>query len=272
MSQVIENHEHPPIQLYFNSSKANIINSRGNLVYYLHNPISAGHDSIIYCNVLQITIPNTCYGITEDINDLLYVKFNNITHTYQIPYGNYTTDTLTTALDTLMSGDGFTITFSSLTNQFTFTHDTYAFEFMYEANAYSTALDVLGFEAATAVDSGVLLYLSSTSVVNLAGNTGFYVTCQNFSTNNVNFVNDTVGRNCNVLAKVPFSSESIQGGIEYYYNYSGFKSRLNCNKIDSFHFVLYQDDLDTEFVPLKDWSMVIELTFAHNPANNYMKA
>ncbi|MEY2702149.1 MAG: hypothetical protein RLY43_782 [Bacteroidota bacterium] len=289
MSNLIESHTKPPIQIFLKSDSANVTTSKGDLIYYLSQPLDAGNGGIIYANLQQLQIPNSTYSIRTGVNNTLYVyiddntsatEFENV-KTYTLSEGNYTVTELVTNLNTLMSGDNFTVTFDSNTLKLTFTHTTYDFLLMYgtydldlvDYTYNSNALELLGFEPETEYTSGTQTLTSST-MINLSGVASFYFTLQNVTTDNINMVNSTIGKNCNVLAKIPFSSKSISGGVEYYQNISGFKSRLNTHKIDSLHIKLYEDDLTTEFVPLKDWSAVIELTFVQdtNLHQNFIKA
>jgi hypothetical protein len=267
----VETHRKPPVQLFISSNSANVENSKGDLIYYFKNPIEAGQSNIIYANLQQVTMPNTQYNI-DSSNNLLWVYYDatDTNVSFTVTEGNYTASTLLTKLNSLLTD--IVTTFDSSTLKYTFT-STDEFSFLSDDTYESTIFDILGFDT----DDGSALSLNNTLtsdyIINLSGNPSFYFTLQNATTDNVNFINDTVGKSTNVLAKIPFTSKSIGGGIEYYQNISLFRSRLNCHKLDFLHIVLYQDDLTTKYVPDKDWSCVIELTFASNSdtGTNFIK-
>jgi hypothetical protein len=95
-------------------------------------------DNTIYLSVHHAVIPYSFYNVNQNNNTLSYV-FGGSIITGTIPIGNYTANTLLTALKTLLP---LTVTYSSITNKFTFTHATLNFSFL---KANSTCLGLMGF-------------------------------------------------------------------------------------------------------------------------------
>jgi len=62
----------------------------------------------------------------------------------------------------------------------------------------------------------------------------------------------------NVLAKIQFTTDP--GGMEFYNNLTAFKTRFYDTNITQLNIVLYDENFDP-WVPLSDWSCVLEMTF-----------
>ena len=75
---------------------------------------------------------------------------------------------------------------------------------------------------------------------------------------NQSFLNPNNKGGANVLGKVQLTTDST--GIEFYNNLTSFKTRFYNTDISSIHFVLYDEDFN-QWVPLSDWSCVLELMF-----------
>ena len=113
--------------LYLNSKQAlkKVNGSTSNCIFDFHNlPIEDGD---IFVSVQTAQIPGTFYNV-DSINNLLVYSVNGGTNiNLIIPSANYNVNTLMSYLQTVMTG--FTITYNTSTNKYTFTHITNVFTF-----------------------------------------------------------------------------------------------------------------------------------------------
>ena len=185
--------------LFLNSSSGVSQNSTKNsdIIFYMKKPFV----SLSKVKVGHFIFPVSFTNINSS-NNKLYID----DVLYTIPIGNYTTATLLTALETLLTD--YTITYSSLTNKYTFTLESSDFV----VNLESTCLDVLGFSTLEETESsdGVL---TSTYQVNLSGNNVIYIDVPTLSTENVNNITDM---KTSIISSIPV--DNIGGGICYYKN------------------------------------------------------
>ena len=185
--------------LFLNSSSGVSQNSTKNsdIIFYMKKPFV----SLSKVKVGHFIFPVSFTNINSS-NNKLYID----DVLYTIPVGNYTTATLLTALDTLLTD--YTITYSSLTNKYTFTLESSDFV----VNLESTCLDVLGFSTLEETESsdGVL---TSTYQVNLSGNNVIYIDVPTLSTENVNNITDM---KTSIISSIPV--DNVSGGIVYYKN------------------------------------------------------
>ena len=100
-------------------------------------------------------------------------------------------------------------------------------------------------------------FLTSTKIVDLSGNNSFYLTT-NLGLANYSFLNSNSIGGANVLAKIQLTTDST--GIEFYNNLTSFKTRFYDTNIASLHIMLYDENFNP-WIPLSDWSCVIEMTF-----------
>ena len=75
---------------------------------------------------------------------------------------------------------------------------------------------------------------------------------------NYSFLNSNYKGGSNVLAKIQFTTDP--GGMEFYNNLTVFKTRFYDTNITQLNIVLYDENFDP-WVPLSDWSCVLEMTF-----------
>ena len=120
------------------------------------DPIILPRDALkLTCSVLNFTAPNSIYNINEN-NSYFHLQYTindlgtniDIDIMIYMPYGNYNA---TTFISSLMSeiritnssfGSNFHVVLNTITNRFTFGHDSISFDYMYD----STISSVLGFE------------------------------------------------------------------------------------------------------------------------------
>ena len=120
-----ESFEYPPIRMFLDSSVASTINNNGNVNFLLNQQVKIPNDVIGYVSFQEVTIPNTNYNINTYNNTLVLVDYAANTQTFTITPGNYTVTTFLTALSTTLANGannflGITVTYSDLTNMFTF--------------------------------------------------------------------------------------------------------------------------------------------------------
>jgi hypothetical protein len=254
-----ESFEYPSFKLFLNRNAADVITNKGNATFLLQQIISVPSDVIGYVSLSELTIPNTNYNVTSSNNTIVIVN-NLIQTTITVPVGNYTVTSLLNELNTLMSVDGYTITYNDIQCTYTFVHDTHDFTFQ----STSKMLSVLGFEENTSYSS-TTQSLTSVKIVDLSGNNSFYVTT-NLATNNYNFINSGNGRGSNVLAKIQLTTDGT--GIEFYTNQQNFKCKFMDKRIPFIQIVLYDED-GHQWTPASDWSCVLDLIFyeKYNDAN-----
>ena len=123
-----ESFEYPSIKLFLNSNAADVITNKGNVTFLLQQIISVPSDVIGYVSLSELTIPNTNYNITSS-NNTIAILNTSIQTTYTVTTGNYTVTSLLNQLNTLMSGDGYTVTYNDIQCTYTFVHDTHDFTF-----------------------------------------------------------------------------------------------------------------------------------------------
>ena len=75
---------------------------------------------------------------------------------------------------------------------------------------------------------------------------------------NQSFLSQNNKGGSNVLGKVQLTTS--QTGIEFYNNVTAFKTRFYNTDLSQIHIVLYDEDFN-KWVPLSDWSCVLEFTF-----------
>ena len=157
--------------------------------------------------------------------------------------------------------NGIPITATYANSRITFTNTTinFPFEFLY---AESTCFDVLGFGHANKISTVVQVPIdnctfTSTKIVDLSGNNGFYFT-SSLGLGNHSFLTKSNTGGQNVLAKIQLTTSD--SGIEYYNNLTQFKSRFYDTNVTQLHIVLYDEDFNP-WVPLNDWSCVLDFFF-----------
>lgn len=204
------------IQIFLNSKTANkyLNGYTSNCVFNLPQFILPRLKNM-YVSVQSATIPYSFYNV-DYFNDLLVYNVNggaNINIT--IPQGNYNTTTLRTYLLSVMTG--FTITYSSLNNTFTFTHSTYEFSFKKE----STCMEILGFNE-NVTYSSISKNMTSINCINLFTIRNIYIQSNNLMLNNIN---NSTPNNCTILASIPLTTG--QFSVVNYNNINNIRSRLD---------------------------------------------
>lgn len=164
-------------EIYLDSQYATINNTGGknsNIYFFFTAPITipSNYDAVLRVDNFVCPIS---FFICNINNQTLIIDAT----TYTIPEGNYNALTLLTALQTLLTASGFTISYNATVNKYTFVKGS---SFTFQAT--STCLKLLGFTEATA-HSSVGNILTSNFVVNLAGTSLIYIDIPNITTQNI---------------------------------------------------------------------------------------
>jgi hypothetical protein len=237
--------------LYLNSKQAitKINNSTSNCIFDFNNlPIDDGD---IYVSVQTAQIPGTFYNI-DDINNLLVYSVGagpNIN--LVIPPSNYNVNTLMTYLMSVMTG--FTITYNTANNLYTFTHSSQSFSF----KSSSTCFELLGFRDGSQYNSSGLNLISTISV-NFFTIRNILIECSNLITvNKTANVNDT---NPSILTSIPISVS--QGSILSYSNIFGLSDRIvSVKNFASLQIRLLDQDLDLLDLNGGEWTITLQLNY-----------
>lgn len=243
--------EKQTIQIFLNSKTANkyIDGYTSNCKFHLPR-IIIPTESKIELSVQNASVPYSFYNV-DGFNDTLVYNVNggsNIVIT--IPQGNYNVSSLRTYLLSVMAG--FTITYTSMNNTFTFTHPTYDFSF----KASSTCMEILGFEE-NVVHNSISKTMTSTCSINLFTIRNIYIQSNNVITNNIN--NATMN-NASILCSIPVSSG--QNSIINYNNSNNVKTIVKNSDIINFstlHMKLSDQDGDTLDLNGCHWSATLQI-------------
>jgi hypothetical protein len=208
-------------------------------------------DGDIYVSVQTAQIPGTFYNI-DDINNLLVYNVNGGANiNLVIPQSNYNVNTLKTYLQSVMTG--FTITFNSQSNKYTFTHATNVFSF----KSTSTAFEYLGFPDGQTYNS-TGLSLTSSQVVNFFTIRNVLVEISNLMT--INKTSDPQNSNASILCSIPVNTS--QGSILSYSNIFNLSDRVaSINNFAVLHVRLLDQDLDLLDLNGGNWSITLQLSF-----------
>lgn len=208
-------------------------------------------DGDIYVSVQTAQIPCTFYNV-DAINNLLVYNVNagpNINLT--ITPSNYNVNTLLTFLQTAMTG--FTITYNSATNKYTFTHATNVFSF----KSSSTCFELLGFLDSAQYNSTGLT-LTSTISVNFFTIRNVLIECSNLIT--VNKTSNVADSNQSILTSIPITVS--QGSILSYSNVFGLSDRIaSVKNFASLNIRLLDQDGDLLNLNGTEWSITMQLNF-----------
>lgn len=132
------------VQVYLSSKYAtNKFNDTENsdMIFLFDTPIVPPPNHNMTIKLLNLYVPISFINININNNVLIVDSVE-----YDIPSGNYSATSLVSALSSLLTG--FTISFSTITNQITFSKAT---DFTFSSD--STCLSVLGFEGGYDISS-----------------------------------------------------------------------------------------------------------------------
>lgn len=247
-----------PIDFFINSKYASyFVNGttfKSDMIFYF-TPIPALRDTNFKIKLINFVFPVSFY-LVDTNNQTLYFK----TTAYTLTNGNYNVNTFLTMLTTILASESISISYSSITNKYTFSRPIASGSFFF--GGLSKCLTLLGFPenttTATSTISGSNYILTSTQPVNLSGqyNT-VYVDLVNFSASNMGSTN---GKRSSVLCSIPVAVN--QGALMYFVNNTDSHSILQDNQITFLHLRILGEDLvsPVNFQGV-DWSMNVEISY-----------
>lgn len=197
--------------------------------------------------VKNFYMPLSMY-IINDSNRTLIIDST----TYLLPKGNFNASNLTQELETLL-GVNYSISFSTITNKYTFTKTSGEFTIQ----GTSTCLTLLGFEPGVSSTSTTSV-LTSTYPVDFSGESIVYIDIPNLKTFNVS--SRTTSQSSivkSILVDVPY------GSLLYYENpVSSTGSIIQEDHISFIHIQLLGQDEET-LINLENgnWMMTLEIAF-----------
>ena len=241
------------IQIFLNSKTADkyLGGFTSNCLFYLPQFILPRVKNM-FVSVQSATIPYSFYNV-DYFNDKLVYNVNGGSNiTINIPQGNYNTTTLRNYLLSVMTG--FTITYSSLNNQFTFTHSTYDFSF----KSSSTCMEILGFDEHTNYNSTSRV-LTSENSINLFTIRNIYIQSNNLILNNIN---NSTPNNCTILSSIPLTSGQLS--VINYNNVNNVRSRVdNIRNFTQLHVSLTDQDGDILDLNGCHFSLTLQIDFEY---------
>lgn len=145
-------------------------------MFYFDDPIQ----NVVYFKVLEVQIPFS-FLIVNAANNSFTLTESASSATVTIPPGNYNSSLMATALTTALNtasptGKTYTVTFSSITQKFTFVVSAGTFSFTFGTSTDEGIFNprlILGFGPGTT--SSTLTSLESTYVANLTGSNYIYL-------------------------------------------------------------------------------------------------
>ncbi len=202
----------------------------------------------IYLSVSHVSIPYSFYNVNTN-NNMLSYSIGSTLYTVYIPVGNYTTSNLLTTLKSILSP--FTISYSGITNKFTFTHPTNDFIFNYSTNSVSsTCLGLLGFS--NNYHSSSVRVLTSDLMVNLCP-TRCVCISSSFLTQSI----ATIAPFANtILCSIPIS---VNPFTNITWSNNGCKTNLNTNIFSSIIIKLTDQDGNVLDFNGINWSISLQL-------------
>ena len=237
------------IQVHLNSKYASSYNN-GNLsdctfiLPYVEIP-SQRH---IYLSVVHAVIPYSMYNIDSTNNLLSYSVNGGISTNLYITAGNYTSSQLVAFMNSQMTN--FVVTYSSITNTFSWTHSTYNFIF----NTNSTCFDLIGFSLTSNLSSSSRT-ITSPYCVNMAR---FQCICigSNVQTSSMN-LNPNQSNCRSIIASIPLDNQPFSSII--YKNENQFKVNLYSNNLTNINIKLMDQDGNMLNLNGKYFSLTLQL-------------
>lgn len=238
------------INLYLNSKQAlKQLQGTSNCLFDFSSlPIDDGE---IYVSIQSAQIPGTFYNV-DDINNLFNYSVGVTNYQILIPQSNYNVNSLLTYLKTIMTAQGFTITFNNATNKYTFTNAS-AFIFKSSSNCF----ELLGFTEGLQFSS-VANTLTSNLVVNFFTIRNVLIEISNLMT--YNKTSNPAENNSSILVSIPITTS--QNSVLSYSNIYGLYEKISSiSNFASLQVRLLDQDLDLLDLNGGNWSMSIQLNY-----------
>lgn len=238
------------INLYLNSKQAlKQLQGTSNCIFdFASLPVEDGE---IYVSVQSAQIPGTFYNV-DSINQKLDYSVGVTNYQIIIPEANYNVNSLLTFLKTIMVSQGFTITFDSATNKYTFTNAT---SFTFKSS--STCFELLGFSEGQQFTS-VANILTSNLCVNFFTIRNVLIEISNLIT--YNKTSNPEENNPSILVSIPITTS--QNSVLSYSNIYGLNEKITTvSNFAALQVRLLDQDLDLLDLNGGNWSMTLQLNY-----------
>lgn len=238
------------INLYLNSKQAlKQLQGTSNCLFdFAALPIDDGE---IFVSIQSAQIPGTFYNV-DDVNNLFNYSIGVTNYQILIPQANYNVNSLLTYLQNIMTSQGFTITFNTATNKYTFTNTT---SFIFKSS--STCFEILGFTEGQQFSS-VANVLTSNLVVNFFTIRNVLIEISNLIT--YNKTSNVAENNPSILVSIPITTS--QNSVLSYSNIYGLYEKITTvSNFASLQVRLLDQDLDLLDLNGGNWSMTIQLNY-----------
>lgn len=174
--------------IYLHSNDAVVSISDAEKIFYLNEAITAPSGYRLLIGLTNLTMPNSMYNVTSTSNTIVISGV-----TYTITAGNYSADSLATAISTAISSVGSCAFDSNNDNNkfvFTFTAGSKTID---EETTLTRQLGLTGQLPTSSAGS-----YSATGICDLGGVTNIYMRIRNLTMNNI----DSRGQTNNIIASV----------------------------------------------------------------------
>ena len=241
-------------ELYLNSDDADttVGDDTNFCIFTFQSVINVPPEVTILMSVKDAQIPVSFSNVNSNTNTFIYT-IGVTTTTRTIDVGNYSANNLKDELNTLLTGV-FVVTYSAITNKYTFTHASADFTI----NEESTCLRLLGFTITDHTSSSYIA--TSNSVVDLSGLGGVFI-----KTNFLTSSQDSKSKNLtSILQKIPITQAG--NGVVFFNNKSGFKTAIFEKNINEIHIQLLDEDQNLLNMNNAQWRMSLGLDFIYPSA------
>lgn len=238
------------INLYLNSKQAlKQLQGTSNCLFdFAALPIEDGE---IFVSIQSAQIPGTFYNV-DDINNMFAYSVGVTNYQILIPQANYNVNSLLTYLQSIMTAQGFTITFNTSTNKYTFTNTS---SFIFKAS--STCFELLGFTEGQQFSS-VANVLTSNLVVNFFTIRNVLIEISNLIT--YNKTSNVAENNPSILVSIPITTS--QNSVLSYSNIYGLYEKISTiSNFASLQVRLLDQDLDLLDLNGGNWTITIQLNY-----------
>lgn len=171
--------------IFLHSNDAVVSISDAEKIFYLNEAIVAPAGYRIIIGLTNMTMPNSMFNVTSN-NNIIVVSGV----TYTIDVGNYSAESLATAVDTALGAVG-TVAFATADNKYVFTF--VGSETIDEGTTLTRQLGLTGQLPTTAATT-----YSATGICDLGGTTNIYIRLRNLTMNNI----DSRGQTNNIIASI----------------------------------------------------------------------
>ena len=186
-SHILNNTELSSQSIFLHSSDAVVSISDAEKIFYLNESIIAPSGYRIILGLTNMTMPNSMFNITSNNNKIIVSGIS-----YTISEGNYSAESLATAVDTAFGGVG-SVAFDGTNN-----NNKYIFTFasaktIDEGTTLTRQLGLSG-----QIPTASATSYSATGICDLGGTTNIYIRLRNLTMNNI----DSRGQTNNIIASI----------------------------------------------------------------------